>query len=321
VFAAGELAVGLCLLVLGGWAVVEGGSRLARLLGVSELTIGLTVVAFGTSAPELAVNVTAALAGDGDIAFGNVVGSNIVNVALGIGLCALVRPIRLGSELLGREIPMMWLATLAAAVLGLDRVRGEPEHYDRSDGLVLLLFFAVFLWYTTAGALARRAEAQPLEAPERGEHRPAGARAVALLLTLCGLVALVVGGRLAVSGAEDLAAWLGVPQDLIALTVLAVGTSLPEIVTSVIATARGQLELALGNVVGSNIFNLLFILAVSALIDDVNVPAGAVDLIALAFFSFAILPLALVDAARAARWPGAALVGSYLAYIAWRAAP
>jgi cation:H+ antiporter len=314
------LVVGLVLLVAGGRAAVEGASRLARSMGISELTVGLTVVAFGTSAPELSVNVVAAIRGDGAIAFGNVVGSNMANLALVIGVAALARPLVIGRGLVYREVPMMLLATAAALVLGLDRLRTEPEVYDRSDGIALLLFFLVFLYYTVAEVVVRRrALERGLEAP--GWMHGAGREAawMALVLTVAGFFALVAGGRLTVSGALEIADGVGAPEELIGLTIVAIGTSLPELVTSLVAALRGQADLAVGNVVGSNIFNLLFILSTAAVIADIPVPAGGVDLLALVGFSVVLLPLALRDGARIARWHGALLLVVYAGYMAWRA--
>jgi cation:H+ antiporter len=312
------LCGGLALLVIGGRAAVDGASRLARAVGVSELTVGLTVVAFGTSAPELAVNTVAAMRGDGEIAFGNVVGSNLANLALVIGIAALARPLVIARGLVRRELPMMLLATAAGVVLGLDRVRRETEAYDRADGLVLLLFFGVFLYYTVAELVARpNAMGSDLEVP--GRRLDEGAAWSAGLLTAGGLAGLVVGGRLTVSGAQDAASAAGVADVLVGLTVVAIGTSLPELVTSLVAATRGQTDLAVGNVVGSNIFNLLFVLGIAAVIDDVPVPAGGVDLAAMAVLSVALLPLALRNGSRIGRWHGGLLLCAYGAYMSWRA--
>jgi len=313
------LLFGLGLLVAGGRAAVEGASRLARAVGVSELTVGLTVVAFGTSAPELAVNVVAALDGDGSIAFGNVIGSNLANLGLVVGIAAMARPLVIGSGLVYREVPMMLLATAAALVLGFDRLRGEPERYDRADGIVLALFFGVFLYYTVLEVVSRRRSLEAaLEVPGRRATRPAHTW-TAVGLTALGLVGLTIGGRVTVSGALSAADLLGVSQELVGLTVVALGTSLPELVTSVVAATRGQTDLAIGNVVGSNIFNLLFILATAATIADVPVPAGGIDLVALGAFSIVLLPLALPNGSRIARWHGGLLVAAYLLYMTWRA--
>lgn len=315
------LMVGIALLVIGGSALVSGASQLAATLGVSELTVGLTVVAFGTSAPELAVNTLAAVQGSSSIAFGNVVGSNIANVALVIGLCALLRPLRIESGIVSREIPMMLLATVAALILGLDRIRGASEAYDRSDGLVLLLLFSVFLYYTISEVVVKRRR-DPL-AKDAAENVPSSAFWTAgrtALLAAGGLGILVAGAEVTVSNAVSLAAALDVPDAIIGLTIVALGTSLPELATSVVATWKGQTNLAVGNVVGSNIFNLLFILGATSVIRPVEVPAvrGGADLAALAVFSAVLLPLARSQGSHIVRFEGAALVAAYLGYMVWR---
>jgi cation:H+ antiporter len=315
------LALGLTLLVAGGRGLVAAASRLADSLGVSQLTIGLTVVAFGTSAPELAVNSLAAVRGNVDLAFGNVVGSNIANVALVIGLSALVRPLPIESILISREIPMMLLATAAALVLGFDRIRGAPEFYDRSDGVIFLLLFSVFLYYSISGILARWRDDPIADAAARkfhpGSFWTAGR---ASLLAAVGLASLLLGAQLTVSHAVSLAEALDVPRVVIALTIVAIGTSLPELATSLVAAWNGQTGLAVGNVVGSNIFNLLFILGATAAIQPVPVPeaGGAWDLAALAVFSAALLPLMRAAGSRIDRKHGLALIAGYLAYMTWR---
>jgi cation:H+ antiporter len=314
------LALGMALLVAGGRAIVSGASQLASALGISELAIGLTVVAFGTSAPELAVNGLAALRGNTAIAFGNVVGSNIANIALVVGLSAMVRPVVIESAIVSREIPMMLLATIATVILGLDRIRGETEVYDRADGAMLLLLFSVFLYYSISEVIGKRRADPLVEAAT--QHSPAGGGAVGrnALLAVVGLGILVVGAQLTVSHAVSLAEALGVPRVVIALTVIAVGTSLPELATSLVAASKGHTSLALGNVVGSNIFNLLFVLGTTAAIRPVEVPSlgGDADLAVLGAFSLALLLLALRREARIGRGAGAGLGVGYLAYVVWR---
>ncbi len=314
------LAIGLSLLVAGGHWLVRGASQLAESLGVSELAIGLTVVAFGTSAPELSVNAAAALRGDSAISFGNVIGSNVANVGLVLGLCAVLRPLRFESAIVSREIPMMLLATVAAVILGLDRMRDAPEVYDLSDGLMLLLLFSLFLYYTVSAVLGER-DTDSLTASTRGGPASAAARWLpAGLFGALGLALLLLGAQLTVSSASALAEAMGVPSVVIGLSVVAVGTSLPELVTSLVATSKGQTSLAVGNVVGSNIFNLLFILGLTSVVRPVAVPAvgGGADLAALVVFSVLLVPLSRAGDARVGRLEGGALVVAYLGYIGWR---
>ncbi len=319
----GLLALGLGLLLGGGHALVTGASALARRLGVSPLLIGLTVVAFGTSAPELAVSLDAALAGRGGIAFGNVFGSNLANIGLILGIGALVRPLVIGSGILVREIPLMLLATVAAVVLALDPwLRDAPAVFDRADGVMLLLLFALFLYMAVGDvlrgraddALVRAAGAPPLLPIPKGER--VGRNVV---LIVAGLAGLFFGGDLTVDSATSIARALGVTEAVIGLTIVAVGTSLPELVASVIAASRGETDLAVGNVVGSNLFNLLFILGTTAAVAPVPVPAGGVwDLAAVTLITVALLPLAVTHGRRLVRWEGAALLLGWVAYGLWR---
>lgn len=314
------LVVGLALLLGGGEMLVRGASALARELGVSPLVVGLTVVAFGTSAPELAVNVSAAWRGDAALAFGNVVGSNIANIGLILGIAALVRALEVRGSVVSREIPMMGVATAAAIILGLDRLVRAPELYDRADGLMLLLLFGVFLYYTVAEVLRGRT-LDPLVAEAETGTRGSRLHTIAggVLVGALGLVILIVGADLTVGAAVTLATALGVPKSVIGLTLVAVGTSLPELAISLIAVRRGQLDLAVGNVVGSNLFNLLFVLGATATILPVPIPAGgAVDLLALAGFSAALLVVSLSSHRRIVRGEGAVLLAAYLGFSAWR---
>ena len=316
------LAIGIALLLGGGEFMVRGASALARTLGVSSLIIGLTVVAFGTSAPELAVNMIAAWNGNGDISFGNIMGSNIANIGLIVGTAALIRPLEIHSTVISRELPMMLLATAAAVIMGLDDLlRGTPPAYDRTDGLIFLLLFCIFIHYTVSEVLRQRNNGRDqlfVEAEEAGSTVASSGVGVNLLLTFGGMVALIGGGKLTVTAAVALAEAFGVPQVLIGLTVVAVGTSLPELVTSVVATYRGQTDIAVGNVVGSNIFNLLFVMGLSATTSTVPIPStGRTDLAMMAGISLLFLPFSISHRQRIVRWEGAMLLLLYLAYTAW----
>jgi cation:H+ antiporter len=305
--------LGLALLTVGGELLVRGASALATSLGVSKLVVGLTVVAFGTSAPELAVNISAALQGKGAIGFGNIVGSSIANIGLIVGLAALVRPLEVHKTVILREIPMMMLAAAATLALCLDQaLEGRPDAFTRIDGCVLLLFFAVFLYYTINDALMQRGALRGIEV-----DKPAPARQV--LLISIGLAGLIGGGKLTVDAAVGLARGFGVSDVVIGLTIVAVGTSLPELVTSVIASARGHADLAIGNVTGSNIFNTLFILGITAAIAPVEIPAGGhVDVVIMAALTLTVLPLSINPEHCMGKKAGIVLLGAYAAYIAWR---
>jgi len=268
------------------------------------------------------VNGLAAVEGTPELSFGNVIGSNIANVALILGVLALIRPLEVESSVVSREIPMMLLATAAVIVLGSDRIHGAPEAYDRSDGLILLLFFSVFLYYTLAEVLRRRT-ADPLftQARQLGGPTRLQAAVPSALLTAGGLVALSGGAHLTVRGAVSLAEAFGVPSVFVGLSLVAFGTSLPEFVTCLAAARRGQVELAVGNVVGSNLFNLLFILALTAAVRPIPLPAGGhFDLGVLALVSVALLFVANTHGRRIVRMEGALLLTLYASYILRRAA-
>jgi len=321
------LVAGLILLGGGGELVVRGASRIATALGMSPLAVGLTVVAFGTSAPELAVNVIGAVEGSTAVAFGNVVGSNLANIGLILGLAALVRPVGVHREVISREGPMASVTLVALIAIQLDPELGEGvARVDRIDGLVLLVFFAVFLYYTAVGVLRdrpqRRGRRSPEEAGERGESGAGLIRELAGpgLLVLGGLVCLVAGGEGAVRGAVGIARAIGLSESVIGMTIVAVGTSLPELASTLIAARRGHSDLAIGNIVGSNIFNTTLILGATAVITPVEVPPGGRgDLLA----TLLITVLLLVCSGRKlglVQKEGALLFGSYLIYVTARVA-
>ncbi len=316
------LIVGLVLLLGGGDLLVRGASALARGFGVPPLVIGLTVVAFGTSAPELSVNLSAALQGNSEISFGNIIGSNIANIGLILGFAALIRPLAIQGVIITREIPMMVLASFLALIAGMDiHLRNASNVFDRSDGLIFLLIFAVFLFYTVGDVIRKRKEDPLLEQAEEVSRRRSCKKAFFnFLLFLAGLILLVAGGRVAVEAAVTVAELLGIPRVVIGLTIIAVGTSLPELVTSVIATWKGQTDIAIGNVVGSNIFNLLLVNGLCAVVRPIPVPAsgGIVDLLMMVLLSLLLLPLCLTDTRRIVRWEGVLLLLLYLGFNSWR---
>lgn len=256
---------GLVLLVGGAQVMIRGATALAKAFGVPPVVIGLTIVAFGTSAPELVVNCTAAISHQTGLAFGNMVGSCTINLGWVLALTALVKPITVERSIISREIPMMLLATAGFSVLAADQfLDGAAENMlTRGNGVVLLLLFAVFIYYTISGILLapKKTETDPYlgEVKDSLERRRELSKTASLLMTIGGLAALVSGGRLTVYAAVGIATKLGVPESLIGLTIISFGTTLPELVTGILAARRGEGDLAIGNVVGSNIFNLLFI--------------------------------------------------------------
>lgn len=320
------LLLGLVLLLAGGEAMLRGATGLAQVLGMSQLTIGLTVVAFGTSAPELAVNGIAAWRGRGEISFGNIIGSNMANIGLIVAVTALIHPILIQRVLIVREIPMMLFATAAAVVMAFDGwLSTGTNMYDRADGILLLMLFGVFLYYTAGDFLAQRsseyamAEDQEESGLLRPPHIPGRPLLRYLIITAMGLTVLVVGASLSVESAVGVARALGVPEVIIGLTVLAVGTSLPELAASIVASLRGHVALAIGNVVGSNIFNLLLVGGVTATIRPIPVPAlGATDLMLLVVLSLALMGVSMTRRRQIVRAEGVLLLSIYLGYLIWR---
>lgn len=323
-FAPVTLAVGLGLLVLGGKYLVDGAVGIARRLEIPTLVIGLTVVAFGTSAPELAFNAIAALNNRGDLSFGNVIGSNIANLGLVLGAAALIMPITMAPPVVKRDLPIVIGVTILGVVLAftppdLPETAVSSRGYDGLDGLIFLAGFVWFLW--VAQRAARRGEDDPIarEMVEVGQTEPSLGLTASIVAFVGGLAMLVAGGKAAEVGAVGLAGLLGMSEAIIGLTVVAVATSLPELVTSLIAAKKGEPDLALGNVLGSNIFNLLFIMGVTAAINPVGmpVPGGAWDLGMMLVLTFAVFLFSLGKAKRIARFEGTALLFGYAAYIAF----
>lgn len=316
------LLLGLGLLLGGGDLLVRGASALAKSLGVSSLVIGLTVVAFGTSAPELSINLLAAFQGNTEISFGNIIGSNIANIGLIIGCAALIRPLRIEGAIISREIPMMVLASLLALIAGSDIIlRNTPNVFDRSDGLIFLLLFGVFLYYTIGDVIHKR-QTDPLlnQAEVLTRKRSINPLLVNVVFFIGGLACLIAGGKLSVDAAVSIAEAFQIPRVVIGLTIIAIGTSLPELVTSIIATLKGQTDLAIGNVVGSNIFNLLLVNGLCSTIKPIPIPAsgGSYDLYMMIFLSLFLLPLCITDKKQIVRWEGGILLAIYFCYGLWR---
>jgi len=311
---------GMLLLLVGGEMLVRGAARLAHLLGVSPLAVGLTIVAFGTSAPELAVNLLAALRGNGGISFGNVVGSNLANIGLIFGLAALLRPIPVQDVVVRREIPMMLLATAAAMGMAFDHwLDGQPTWFDRGDGFTLLLFFVVFLYYTLGDFLRRRSTPIDSDLAAGELVRSEGSVLWNFGWIGIGLALLIVGADFTVEGATAVARGLGVPEVIIGLTLVAIGTSLPELAATGVAVARGQSAMAVGNVVGSNIFNLLLVGGLTATVQPIPIPEGAsVDLLMLGVLSVLLWLVSMSQGQKILRAEGALLLVIYLSYMVTR---
>ncbi|WP_010198605.1 calcium/sodium antiporter [Bacillus sp. m3-13] len=261
------LVVGFALLIKGADWFVDGASSIAKILRISPLLIGLTIVAFGTSSPEATVSILAALDGNAEVSLGNVIGSNIFNITLVVGLTALLNPLKVESETIRKEIPFTLLGSAVLLVLISDiALQGFSENLlTRSDGLIFLLIFAVFMYYIFEVARNNR-DKIPVE--ETSEKVTWGKN---IFWTVIGLAAIIFGGELVVRNSTEIAVSLGMSETLVGLTIVAIGTSLPELVTSIMAAVKKQSEIALGNIVGSNIFNILFVLGTASLITPLPV--------------------------------------------------
>lgn len=304
------ILAGIVLLLAGGELVVRGAGRLALAAGLSPLVVGLTVVAFCTSAPELAASVIAATKGTPELALGNVVGSNIANIGLILGLAGLVRPFPVHGGILLREMPLVIGATALFALLAWD------GQFSRFDGFILIVALVVYLGWMLR---SERGKGDAELEKEYGETLDKGSLSVAhqVGLVLMGVALLVGGANLLVDGAVEIATAAGLSPRVIGLTVVAIGTSLPELASSLIAAWKKEGDIVLGNVLGSNIFNLLGILGVTALVHpfQVDLEAAGFDLWVLVIFSVALLPIFWAGSALR-RWEFALLVAGYCAYIA-----
>ncbi len=305
---------GLLALVGGAQTLVRGASKLALSWGITPLVVGLTVVAFGTSAPELAVSVRSAAGGQVDIALGNVVGSNIFNILFILGLSALIQPLIVTPQVIRQEVPVMIAASLLVFVLAAD---GRIERFDGALLVALLVAYTIFI-VRQSRRESRATEEEfvhELATLDRGDWDRHWS--VQWLLIIAGLVLLVVGARWLVDAAVTFARLLGLSEVVIGLTIVAIGTSLPEVATSVVATLRGERDIAIGNVIGSNTFNLLGVLGVASLVAPQALPVGAsmlgVDLPVMTIVAVACLPI-FFTAHLISRWEGALFLFYYVAY-------
>jgi cation:H+ antiporter len=308
-----RILLGLVLLVVGSQGLVRGAVGLARRLGISSLLIGLTVVAFGTSTPEVAVSVESAVLGQGGVALGNVIGSNVFNILVILGLSAVMTPLVVSSQLVRFDVPLMVLATLAPLLMGLD------GNLDRRDGLILL--FGLLLYLALLVVLARRQQASAaasVSAPDEvAVHRDSWPLSTAFALG--GLAMLSVGADQLVQGSVALALRLGVAEVVVGLTIVAVGTSLPELATSVAASLRRERDLAVGNAIGSNVFNALGVLGAGAAVSGgIPVPSGmyALDFPVMLAVALICLPVFLTGST-ITRGEGSVFLLYYAAYVGY----
>lgn len=306
------LVVGLILLIKGADWFVEGASGLAKKLGVPTLVIGLTIVAFGTSAPEAAVSISSAIKGSSGIALGNVVGSNLFNLLVVIGVGSILRPTRIDRGIIKKDFPYNLLATIVLGLTMLDTVFGDLDApvISRTDGLIIIAFFLIFMYYTINSGLSG-------QAPVEEEKKSVQPLWKLILMLVLGLAAIIIGGQATVDGASDIARAFGVSETLIGLTIVAVGTSLPELVTSLVAIRKGEDDIAVGNVVGSNVFNILFIIGIAAAIKSIAVDVELIYDICILFAVSVIFYLSVAKKKIIGRTGGIIMVLAYAVYMVY----
>lgn len=304
--------VGLGFLIVGAEALVRGASRLATIFGISPLVIGLTVVAFGTSSPELAVSIKAALSGQSNIAIGNVVGSNIFNVLFILGLSSLIVPLVVSQQLVRLDVPLMIAVSVIILIFSLD------GNLSRANGFTLVVGLVIYIWFLIYQSRKETAAVKEEYAREFGSYESVKhnwAKNIGLILG--GLILLILGSRWLVDSAVSFAQYFGVSELVIGLTIVAAGTSLPEVVTSVIAAVRGERDIAVGNVVGSNLFNIMGVLGVTSIIAPAGVEVSMAvirfDMPVMIAVAMACLPIFFTGGV-ISRQEGALLLGYYVAY-------
>lgn len=307
------LLVGFVLLIKGADYFVEGASGIARLLRVPPMLIGLTIVAFGTSSPEATVSIIAALEGSSGVAVGNVVGSNIFNITFVVGIAAFLYPLKVQSDSIRKEIPFTLLASVALLIVMSDvALQGFGGNMiTRADGLIFLLFLAVFMYYVIENGLKSRKEAPDISASDNIRW---GKK---VLITLLGLAAIIVGGQFVVDNGTKIAYSLGMSETLVGLTIIAIGTSLPELVTSITAALKKESEIAIGNIIGSNIFNILFVLGVSSVISPLSVSGEVLTDVVFMIILTVVLFVFARTGYKIGKMEGVVLAASYIVYLVY----
>ncbi|WP_270506979.1 calcium/sodium antiporter [Paraclostridium sordellii] len=305
------LIIGFIILIKSADFFVNGASSIAKALRIPTIIIGLTIVAFGTSAPEAAVSVTAALKGNNDIAIANVVGSNIFNLLAVIGIASMIKPVKVQKTTILKEFPFILLSSLVLLILSHDtKFQGYSNNeLTKSDGLMLLALFSIFMYYLLEMAITSKEDMQV----EQGSKKSSIPKS--LMISLLGIIGIVFGGQVVVDSASNIALSIGMSENLVGLTIVSIGTSLPELVTSVVAAKKGESDIAMGNVVGSNIFNILFVLGISAFINPISVhPIVFVDM----FIMFIISIIAYIFATtkrEVNKFEGFLMVLIYISYM------
>ncbi len=306
--------VGIFLLVKGADYLVRGSSSLASRLKIPTIIIGITIVAIGTTMPELVVNIIAALEGNPEIGFGNIIGSNIANILLVLGITALIHPIKIERDAIWKEIPITLIAVVVLFVISNSAMIDglKPNTVTRTNGLIMLTFFAVFIYYTVEifRQTRKKLEKEGLNIGDKN-------RILIAVMILGGLIGLFIGGKWTVDGAVFFAEYFGLSQFLISATIIAIGTSLPELATAITAAKRKDTGFIVGNVAGANIFNIFWILGITALIAPIAVPAFInADIIFMGIATLILLALIFIGKTKdIERWEGGILLGLYIAYL------
>jgi len=309
--------IGIALLIKSADYLVEGSSTLAKKLGVSSIVIGLTIVAFGTSLPELIVNVLASLKGSGDIAFGNIIGSSMANTLLILGVVALITSLKIKKGTTWKEIPFSFLAVLVLLVFSMASLlnKSGSDFLSRTDGIILMLFFSIFLYYVfelTKKDMKAKKSSNEIEIKKHSNF-------VISLMIFGGVVGLFLGGKWTVEGAVIIARTFGLSEFLISSTIIAVGTSLPELITSVVAVLKKNVDLGVGNIIGSNIFNIFWVLGLTAVISPLRFSEFIrIDLIILLFATFLLFLFMFIGKKHTLeKWQGVTFLLTYISYITY----
>ena len=303
------LLIGFLFLIKGADFFVEGASSIAKKFNIPSLIIGLTIVAFGTSAPEAAVSITAAIRGQNEMAIANVVGSNIFNILFVVGVTAMIRPIYVQKSTILKEFPFLLLSSIVLVILAYDvKFQGYKENIlTRADGLIFIVLFIIFIYYLIDMAINSNDETNE-------ENYKIMSLPKSILLSIGGLLGIIIGGNFVVNSASDIAMSLGMSENLVGLTIVAVGTSLPELVTSIVAAKKGESDIAIGNAVGSNIFNILFVLGVSSYISNVPVQVEAFTDMLVMIVSTLIVYLLAISNRKISKVEGMIINLLYIAY-------
>jgi len=308
------LIIGFLVLMKSADFFVDGSSKLAKYFKIPPIIIGLTIVAFGTSSPEAAVSISASITGNEGLSVGNVIGSNLINISFIIALTAIIFPLKVEKKTIVKEIPLALLGSVVLLILISDTfLQNEANNVlSRGDGLVLIMLFLVFLYYIIEVALSKN---KHLPNNMKAEERP-DTLLKSSMLTLLGLIGIVFGGWLVVEQGQRIAISLGMSETLVGLTIVAIGTSLPELVTSIVAALKKESEIALGNIIGSNIFNIMFVLGISSTIHPLLIQQSIhIDMILMIVLTFVLLIFATTHKRTINRYEGIALLMIYFSYL------